>query len=288
MFLCLICAPALAEPGEALSLVNGSRAEQGLPELETDAVLQAAAEAHAEDMLAREYYSHTSPEGEDVRDRVLAAGGSRWSVVAENIARCEGCGTPDEAAQVRAFHDGWMQSPGHRANILGQGLDTFGFAMTSDGDTIYAVQTFSGPGTPPGHDGADEPTAAVPEEVRAAALEALNAERDGQGRSPLASDAGLDTLAERLAEGATFSDDDMVLPDDVFGLLPDESEGWTSLSVASEACGGCGAKAVRSDGAYFAPRLASGGEDQIFTHMGFALVANAEGRKVAVAVYGAK
>src|SRR5688500_2604033 len=75
----------------ALELVNQARAGHGLSRLELGGNLDEAAQSHARDMLRRGYYSHTSPEGENVQDRYVAAGGSRWELAAENIARCEGC-----------------------------------------------------------------------------------------------------------------------------------------------------------------------------------------------------
>ncbi len=60
-------------------------------------------------MAARDYFSHTSPEGGSAGDRITAAG-YRWSTWGENIAR--GQQTPESVM------DAWMNSPGHRANIL--------------------------------------------------------------------------------------------------------------------------------------------------------------------------
>ena len=114
---------------EALALVNAARQDQGLPGLRLTARLNAAAQAHAEDMLKRGYYAHQSPEGETVADRYRERGGSRWKAVAENIAECQGCRPPLSADRVRQFHRGWMNSPPHRENIVGRGFDGFGFGI---------------------------------------------------------------------------------------------------------------------------------------------------------------
>ena len=96
---CLIVGHAAAEMetgdldalrGTALELLNQDRRERTLPPRELDAILNEAAQKHAEDMLRRGYYSHRSPEGETGMDRYRAAGGGTSQVVAENIARCEG------------------------------------------------------------------------------------------------------------------------------------------------------------------------------------------------------
>ncbi|MDZ5695908.1 CAP domain-containing protein [Chelativorans sp. M5D2P16] len=124
----------------ALALVNDSRRTEGLPPLEMSATLNAAAEAHAEDMARRNFYAHRSPEGRDVADRYRAAGGGDWAIIAENISSCISCARP--AGQLRAFHTGWMQSPGHRSNILDPRVDRFGFGMAAAEGRLYAVQTF--------------------------------------------------------------------------------------------------------------------------------------------------
>jgi uncharacterized protein YkwD/stress response protein SCP2 len=94
---------------EVVSLTNAERAGAGLAPLVTDARLTAAAQAHSADMVARDFYSHTTPEGREPWDRAAAAGATHRGI-GENIA----CGqrTPAEVVQ------GWMNSPGHRANIL--------------------------------------------------------------------------------------------------------------------------------------------------------------------------
>ena len=209
----------------ALELVNEARAEAGLSALDLDAVLTEAAQSHASDMLERDYYAHVSPDGQTPFDRFLAAGGSRWAVSGENIARCSGCAAPADAGRVRAFQTGWMQSPEHRANILSEGFDRLGFGIAGEGDEIYAVQTFAGPGEGPEDGGAG----LTPDEARAAALEAVNGRRDGAGLAGLQPSADLDAVAAAVLERRLA---DQPLPDDLFGLLPDGASGWTSLGAA--------------------------------------------------------
>ena len=108
----------------ALDLVNEARQEQGLGSLALGDDLEEAAQAHAADMLERDFYAHVSPEGDDVADRYTDAGGSEWELVAENIARCIACDVPADLQRVDAFQKGWMNSPGHRANILTAVHDT--------------------------------------------------------------------------------------------------------------------------------------------------------------------
>lgn len=101
-FLCALAAPAGAQgdlAALALALVNEARAAEGLGALSASGVLDEAARGHAEDMLARGFYDHVTPEGGTARDRFLAAGGAAGAVSGENIAPCEGCPTPPGPAR---------------------------------------------------------------------------------------------------------------------------------------------------------------------------------------------
>ena len=95
---------------EVFDLVNAIRAENDLPAYEYDEKLADVARAHSQDMIDREFFDHTNPDGDQPWDRMSAAG-IRWYAAAENIAA--GQRTPEEVV------DAWMNSPGHRANILG-------------------------------------------------------------------------------------------------------------------------------------------------------------------------
>lgn len=91
-----------------LDLVNAERVAAGCPALTADPQLAAAATAHAVDMVARQFFDHESPDGSTPADRATAAGYS--GAVAENIAT--------GYASAEAVVAGWMDSEGHRANIL--------------------------------------------------------------------------------------------------------------------------------------------------------------------------
>ena len=101
-------APAPGITAEVTRLTNLERAKAGCGALRIDSRLTAAAQAHSKDMVDRDYFSHTSPDGKGPGDRAAAAGYPRWS--GENIA----AGYPTAAAVVQ----GWMNSAGHKANIL--------------------------------------------------------------------------------------------------------------------------------------------------------------------------
>lgn len=92
-----------------LALVNKERAAAGCGPLATNAKLSAAARTYSDTMARSGVMSHTGPDGSTMTSRVEAAG-YQWSRLGENIAR----GQSDADAVMNA----WMNSSGHRANIL--------------------------------------------------------------------------------------------------------------------------------------------------------------------------
>ncbi len=93
----------------------------------------AAAQAHAEDMATRNYFSHTTPEGATVFNRTLAAG-YPGTFVGENIAR--GSVNPEVIMQ------SWLQSPGHQANILNPDYADIGVGVVLSSQGSFWVQVF--------------------------------------------------------------------------------------------------------------------------------------------------
>lgn len=98
-----------AAAAQVLDLINAERAKAGCGPVSIDQKLTVAAQNHSNDMAANNFFDHRGSAGSQVSDRVTAAGYT-WRRVGENIAA--GYTT---AAEVVA---GWMDSPGHRANIL--------------------------------------------------------------------------------------------------------------------------------------------------------------------------
>ena len=135
--------PLDALRNEALAMVNESRKEEDLRPLTLDKALTEAAQRHAEDMLKNGYFSHVSPAGKTVRDRYDAAGGSPGKYIAENIAQCSNCRADLE--QIKLLHQGWMNSPGHRANILARGIESFGFGLPQTGLGFMPCKHLPGP-----------------------------------------------------------------------------------------------------------------------------------------------
>ncbi|MEU6227751.1 CAP domain-containing protein [Streptomyces sp. NPDC047042] len=119
---------------EVIDLTNRERARAGLPPLASDAPLTRAAQAHSTDMVVRAFYSHTGPDGSQPWDRAAAAGSTRRTI-GENIA----CGQRSAAEVV----EGWMNSPGHRANILKREFTHIGIGFAGGGKAgTYWTQLF--------------------------------------------------------------------------------------------------------------------------------------------------
>jgi uncharacterized protein YkwD len=111
-----------AAAAQVAKLTNAQRTQHGCAPLRVDARLAGAAQAHSADMDHRHYFDHDTPDGKTPWDRIKAAGYSQPG--AENIAM----GQPTPAAVV----DAWMNSPGHRANILNCDLKAIGVGVQYD------------------------------------------------------------------------------------------------------------------------------------------------------------
>ena len=120
---------------EILSLVNRERAANGLSALTLDTNLCAAAQAKAKDMSEKGYFSHTSPTYGSPFDMMRSFGIS-YKTAGENIAK--GQKTPS------AVMSAWMNSEGHRKNILSGGFSKLGVGYVNSGGTTYWVQMFIG------------------------------------------------------------------------------------------------------------------------------------------------
>jgi uncharacterized protein YkwD len=125
-------APASGGPEtQVLALVNAARAAAGCGPVSADPGLASVARAHSEDMRAKGYFGHVNREGLDPFDRAEQA---EVSARAENIAE----GQPDAAAVMEA----WMDSAGHRANILNCGLTRLGTGVATGSGGPWRTQLF--------------------------------------------------------------------------------------------------------------------------------------------------
>jgi uncharacterized protein YkwD len=278
----------------ALELVNEERRERGLEVLSQGPALDEAAQAHAEDMLRRNYYAHESPDGDTVMDRYLRAGGAQWHVTAENIARCRGCPSPATPDRVESLHEGWMDSPPHRENILRRGLDRFGFSIVIGFDqTLYAVQTFAGAGMPREMQPGEEAHAIGADQQTALALERINEERIANNLDPLEAASMLIHAASTLVPERNLNDFTPDLEGKLVKALPgDARHEWQSVAAVVGRCGGCGTQPTAPDIRFFIKQWLSEPNyrrsilRKDLTHLGLVVRANGDGLKIAMAVLG--
>jgi uncharacterized protein YkwD len=124
---------ASTEEQELMDAVNRERKERGLSTLKWDDGLAGAARKHAELMAEQRLLLHRLPEEPELAVRAHEAG-ARFSHITENI------GMADLASK---FHEGWMHSPGHRANILDPQVDSIGISVVEGEQHLFAVQDFA-------------------------------------------------------------------------------------------------------------------------------------------------
>ncbi|MDH3271376.1 MAG: CAP domain-containing protein [Gemmatimonadota bacterium] len=103
-----------------VTLMNAHRTQVGCAPLEWNVDVAEVATAHSADMIDRDFFAHTNPDGQSPFDRMTAAGIS-YSYAAENIA----WGYPTGEAVL----DAWLNSPGHRANIENCSLAQHGVGL---------------------------------------------------------------------------------------------------------------------------------------------------------------
>ena len=108
---------------EMLDMVNEERLKMGLKVLKADPEMAQVARTHSADMFARGYFSHVSPEGKTLADRIRSAGVS-FVTAGENLAL---------GPTLTICHDGLMKSPGHRKNILHPSFGRLGIGILDGG-----------------------------------------------------------------------------------------------------------------------------------------------------------
>lgn len=124
-------APSVTQ--EVVALVNTERAKEGCGPVSGNSLLSKAASTHSADMVARDYFSHTSPDGTDPGTRITAAG-YRWSTYGENIAKGQ--------QTAESVMDAWMNSEGHRANILNCAFKEIGIGREESSGGPVWTQNF--------------------------------------------------------------------------------------------------------------------------------------------------
>jgi uncharacterized protein YkwD len=133
-----------------LCLLNRERARHGLAPLRRNPILELASQGHSEDMAARNFFAHETPDGADPGARMAAAG---YPVTAATTGENLAWGEESKSTPVRIVQ-AWMDSPGHRANILRPKFTEVGVGVAHESPTasvdhrvgVYTTD-FGGPPT---------------------------------------------------------------------------------------------------------------------------------------------
>lgn len=127
-------APDLRGESEQLfALVNQARAQAGVGRLEWDPALAGAALYHCRRMALEGPIAHRYGGEPDVAGRASQAG-ARFGLIEENVA---------VGPTAEGVHEEWMNSPGHRSNLLSPEVDRVGIAVVSSRGVLYAVADYS-------------------------------------------------------------------------------------------------------------------------------------------------
>lgn len=123
-----------AEEMQLLNLINNERTKLGLATLKANNAVANVARAHSQDMANNNYFDHYNLKGESPFTRLRNAGIS-YLAAGENIAI---------NVSVPSAHQAFMNSSGHRANVLGRDYTEVGVGIIHDGSRIYVTEEFIG------------------------------------------------------------------------------------------------------------------------------------------------
>ena len=182
-----------------IGLTNQARSANGLASLTENPLLDDIAQARAADMLEKQYFAHLSPTGEQASD-IAQRIGYPYRIIAENIA--SGMFLTNQK-----LIDGWMQSPGHRENILSPAVKEMGAAIMKgvlNGQEAYvSVQIFGLQSPPVNRRACDPPSEALLEEIQTKKAE-LDSRTEALRKTKRELDAEADEIdSQRRAAGGS-------------------------------------------------------------------------------------
>jgi uncharacterized protein YkwD len=188
--------PSLASDLEAV--VNREREYQGLKPVQPSAALQKAAQAHAEDMVQNNYFALEGPPGSPTIESLVDKEGYRYTLVTEKLVRQ----ALDEG--VEDLVEGWRKNPtANRASLWSPGARDIGIGLVESGDhriITIVLAAAEGPQPSASQVAAFSALAKDPEAARKALYEAIAAQRNKWGLTPLRADAGLREAADQHAK----------------------------------------------------------------------------------------
>ncbi|MGL4772440.1 MAG: CAP domain-containing protein, partial [Clostridium sp.] len=122
---------------EIFHLVNAERRNAGVPELSYSKTMEKYARIKSKDMGDRGYFDHRNPEGELITE-MMKRDGVSYKAWAENI----GYASSSARGMAMQFMNMWMDSEGHRKNILSTEYTSLGVGISDHGGKVYATQEF--------------------------------------------------------------------------------------------------------------------------------------------------
>ena len=123
-----------------LALTNQERKKAGLPSVKLDEGLRKTARIHSRDMIDRDFFDHVSPDGKTPFDRIAIFHRTLIGVGGENIWRGDNIPLIEIATQAM---ENWMNSPGHRANILRKEFNYLGVGGAQQNNIVTLTQNFA-------------------------------------------------------------------------------------------------------------------------------------------------
>ena len=124
--------------GSLLNLINQVRAQYGAPVVANNPSLTNLARSRSADMINRNYFSHTTPEGKNIFN-ILSENGIGYACAGENIYQC----SPASNGSEQAIINSWLSSSSHRANLLNASYRQVGIGIIDGGGKRVAVIVFT-------------------------------------------------------------------------------------------------------------------------------------------------
>ena len=124
-------------------IVNDERRKQHVAPLQLEETLRTVARNHSDDMLTRGFFDHVNPSGEGPSDRIARQARRLIGTTGENIWEFSGSDPAKHPGLAEEIVRDWMNSPGHRENILRSGFTHLGVGVSAAGAEVRATQNFA-------------------------------------------------------------------------------------------------------------------------------------------------
>jgi len=216
---------------QVLEASNFERARASLPPLLSNPVLERAAARYSQKMRDQNFFSHTSPDGETLDQRLPKAEKWRFQALGENLWTGQGALDWRSSYIAAQVADNWIESPSHRANLLQPSYTIAGVGSAMRGDELFITMLYATPVSDPMQARLQRDFGEAPIDLDgfAASLErsltaALNTERARIGLPSLQTELNLAQNAKLNAQNTIFlGGESSGVLDDVFRSDPSRS-----------------------------------------------------------------